>query len=295
MRFMNKKIYDAVGMALLSLPTTRNNKTNNKRSNITDMESTSAAQIISVTGIYPEEPIIFCGKHNKAIPVIRQLIKKSSRPFVILGTERDLREDSCLRLFNSEWESDTIAPVLPDGNGVMTLTPGAQTNLDLKVCLPEWDSHLIILCVGNGFQVDQELLNLLNGIGHYILLSESLNRSVKSTEGTKMTAQDLLSSMEYIIVSSIGTAGKDLLKVLPDFEYERITNTMDFSLHQDAPNGRESGYHHRNGGGIHFGQARSSESRCILTQEELTKLQDANTMIIHNAQNSHTWVARVTS
>ena len=292
---MNKKIYDAVGMALLSLPTTKNNKTNNKRRNITNMESTSAAHVISVAGIYPEEPLIFCGKHNKAIPVIRQLIKKSSRPFVILGTGRDLGEDSCLRLFDNEWESDTITRVLPEGNGVIMLTPGAQTNLDLKVCLPEWNSHLIILCVGNGFQVDQELLNLLNGIGHYILLSESLNRSVKSTEGTKMTAQDLLSSMEYIIVTSIGTAGKDLLKVLPDFEYERITNTTDFSLHQDAPNGREGGHHHRNGGGLHLGQARFAESRCILTQEELTKLQDTNTMIIHNAQNSHTWVVRVTS
>lgn len=295
MSFMNKKIYDAVGIALLSLPTTRNNKNNNKRRNITDMESTSAAHVISVTGIGPEKPLIFCGKHKKAIPVVRQLIKMSSRPFVILGTRSDLSEDSCLRLFDNEWESDIITTVLPEGNGVLMLTPGAQTNLDLKMCLPEWDSHLIILCVGNGFQVDQELLNLLNGIGHYILLSESLNRSVKSAEGTKMTAQDVLSSMEYIIVSSIGTAGKDLLKVLPDFEYEKLTNTMDFSLHQDAPNRREGGHHHRNGGGILFGQSRSIESRCILTQEELTKLQDANNMIIYNAQNSHTWVARVTS
>ena len=292
---MNKKIYDSIGIALLSLPITKNNKSNNKRRKITDMESTSAAHIIGVTGVCPEKPLIFCGKHNKAIPIVRQLIKKSSRPFVILGTGYDLRKESCLRIFDIGWESDSLTPVLPEGNGVMMLTPGAQTNLDLKICLPKWDSHLIILCVGNGFQIDQELLNLLNGIGHYILLSESLNRSVKSAEGTKMTAQDLLSSMEYIIVSSIGTAGKDLLKVLPDFEYEKITNTMDFSLHQDAPNRHEGGHHHRNGGGIHFGQAKSIEPRCILTQEELTKLQDANTMIIHNAQNSHTWVAQVKS
>ncbi|MDO5415490.1 MAG: hypothetical protein Q4F78_08510 [Bacillota bacterium] len=292
---MNKKIYDAVGIALLSFPTTRNNKKNNKRRNITDLKSTSAAHVISVTGIGPEKPLIFCGKYNKAIPVVRQLIKKSSRPFVILGTESNLREDSCLHLIDGEWKSNTITPVLPEGNGVMILHPGTQTNLELKECLPAWDSHLIILCLGNGLQVDQELLNLLNSVGHYILLSESLNRSVKSAEGTKLTAQDLLSSMEYIIVSSIGTAGKDLLKVLPDFEYEKIMNTMDFSLHQDAPIRHGGDHHHRNGGGVHFGQTRSIEPRCILTQEELTKLQDANTMIIHNAQNSHTWVARVTS
>lgn len=292
---MNKKLYDAVGMALLSLPTSKNNKVNNKKRNIEDLEATSAAHVISVSGVCPEEPLIFCGKHNKAIPIVRQLIKKSSRPFLLLGTGRDLGEDSCLRLFDIEWESDSITPVLQEGNGILLLTPGGQTSLELKKCLPKWESHLIILCVGNGFQVDQELLNLLNGIGHYILLSESLNRSVKSTEGTKMTAQDLLASMEYIIVSSIGTAAKDLLKVLPDFDYEKITNTMDFSLHQDVPNGYKNGHHHRNGGGFHLGQAKTNELRGILTQEELMKLQDSNTMLIHSAQTSHTWVARVTS
>ena len=291
---MNKKLYDAVGRSLLSLPTLKNNKINNKRRNINDMEFVSAAHMISVTEIRPEEPVIFCGKHNKAIPIVRQLIRKSSRPFVLLGTKRDLGEESCLRMLDIEWEQKDISYSLPEGNGIIFLKPGGDTNLKLKNYITEWDSHFIILCVGNGFQVDQELLNLLNSIGHYMLLSESLQRSVKSTDGNKMTVSDLLSAMEYILVSSIGTAGKELLKILPDFEYERITNTTDLSIHQDTPYKYESGHHHRNGGGLRFSQAKTQEPRSILTQEELIQMQDSNIMLIHNASNSHTWVARIT-
>ena len=83
--------------------------------------------------------------------------------------------------------------------------------------------------------MDQEVLNLLNGVGHYMLISENLQRGIKCFDGVKMSASELLESMDYIIISSIGTAGKELLKVLPEFEYEKITNSMDFSYHHDAP------------------------------------------------------------
>lgn len=295
---MNKKIYNTVGMTLLSLPTTKNNRINNKRRNIIDLESTSAAHMISVAEIIPENPLIFCGKHQKAIPVVLQLIKKSERPFVLVGTKRDLGENSCLRIIDTEWESDSIPPTLPEGNGILILKPGVQTNLDLKICLSEWETHLIILCIGNGLQVDQELLNMLNSIGHYILLSESVNRGIKSTDGNKMTASDLLAAMEYILVSSVGTAAKDFLKILPDFECEKITNSYDLSFHQDAPHDYKREHHHRNGGGLRLSQSKVRESRCILTEEDLNELQASNAMIIHNAHSRsrcHTWIARITN
>lgn len=288
------KIYNTLGMAFLSLPVTKKNLTNNKRRNIYDLESTSAARMISIAGIEPTEPVIFCGKHNKAIHIVRQLLKKSDRPYVILGTNRDLGMDSCLRVLDVEWESHSLSQKLPDGNGILLLESGAKTRLEIMEYISGWESHFIIICLGNGLQLDQEMLNLLNGIGHYMLLSESLQRSVKSTDGCKMTAEDLLASMEYIIISSIGTAGKDLLRVLPEFEYEKITNTTDFSLHQDSPHRYGSGLHNRNGGGFRLSQSRILESRCIITQEELRKMQDENVMLIYNARNSHTWIAKIT-
>lgn len=293
--YMNKKVFNTLGMALASLPATKSNRTNNKRRNVKNMESVSAAQMISFTNINTENPLIFCGKYNKAFPVLKQLIKKSHRPFVLIGTKRDLGENSCLRALDTEWECDSITGNLPDGNGLLLLEAGGETSLRLQAFLSDWDSHLIILCVGNGLQVDDHLLNLLNSIGHYILLSEGLHRSVKSSEGTKMSPAELLASMEYILVSAIGTAAKELQKVFPNYECERVTNTLNLSLHRDAPHQNSGNQHHRNGGGLNFGQAKMLESRNIFTQEDLTNLQDSNELIIHNAQSSHTWIARISS
>lgn len=136
-------------------------------------------------------------------------------------------------------------------------------------------------------------LNLLNGVGNYMLLTEMLYRSVKATDGIQLTPEDLLSSMDYILVSSIGTAGKELIKVLPDYEYEKITNTTDVSLHRDEPHEYKDGRHHRNGGGVRFSQSKSLESRCIFSQDDLVKMQDSNSMLIYNARYVHTWVAKI--
>ena len=108
-----------------------------------------------------------------------------------------------------------------------------------------------------------------------------------------MTAEELLASMDYIIVSSIGTSAKSLMAVLPSYECEKVTNTTDFTLHRDSPNRDLGNNHHRNGGGLRFGQARTTESKCIFTHDDLTRMQDNNTMLIYNAKEAHTWVARI--
>ena len=283
-----------MGMALMSLPTTKKNHINNKRRNIEELQTISAAHMIDITGIRPQEPLILCGKYNKTLPIIRQLVKMSTIPFVLIGTKRDLNETSCLSVLNIEWESETLCRTLSNGNGMFLLQPSSKTYLGLRKYLSGWDSHLIIMCLGNGLQLDHELLNLLNYSGHYILLSETLERSVKYIDSCKLTVSELLSSMEYILVSSIGTAGKELLKVLPDFECEKITNTSNFSLHQDTPYKRNWGEFHHNAGGFCFSQSKTQESRCIFTQEDLVKMQVSNTMMIYNTRCSRIWTAQIT-
>ncbi len=290
---MNKKVYETLGMSLLSFPATKYNEVNNRKRDIRDMEMTSAAHMISTTQIRPEEPMILCGRYGKIIPILRQIIKKTTRDYLLIGTKRDLGEDSCLRMLETDWESETTQRRVPNGNGMFVLKPGSETNLALKEYVSGWDSHLLILCLGNGLQVDQELLNLLNHVGHFIILSETLQRSVKCTEGCKLTAGELLASMDYILVSSIGTAAKELLKVLPDYECEKVTNVTDFSLHRDSPQDYRMGHHHRNGSGLRFSQSKTLETKCIVTQDDLTRMQDSNTMLVYNAKLAHTWVVRV--
>lgn len=42
----HKKLYDRMGMALLSLPSTKADRTNNKRRNVGNIDATSSAHVI---------------------------------------------------------------------------------------------------------------------------------------------------------------------------------------------------------------------------------------------------------
>jgi len=285
-----QKLYDGTGMALLRIPIGKTSSVDSKRRGIGDLGRTTAAQMLSATGMRPDSPILLSGRHNKTFPVLRQLVKMTSVPCLLIGTRRDL-EQSCLLDLGLDWISETPRSRLSSDSGALYLRPGAETNLALKEYLPGWDDHLLILCLGNGLQVDAELLNLLNGLGRYILISESLSRSVKGGEGYRLTPEELLSSMDYMVISSIGTAAKDLVSVLPSYECEKVTNTTDFSLHQNSP--QLSDHHHRNGGGFRISQSRARETKPILTQDDLRSMQDNNTLVIYNSRAAHTWVARL--
>lgn len=289
---LKRKLYDGLGMALLRIPAGKRDRENKKRRDVVDLGQTTAAQMLSVTGICPDAPLLLSGRHNKTFPILRQLVKMAAVPCLLIGTRRDL-EQSCLLGLDLDWTSETPGSRLSKGSGALCLRPGAETSLALKEYLPGWDTHLSVLCLGNGLQVDTELLNLLNGTGRYILLSEALGRSVKGSEGSKLTLEELLLSMDYIVISSIGMAAKELVAALPSYECEKVTNITDFSLHQDSPQSSIEGHHHRNGGGFRLSQSRSLEPKPILTQDDLRSMQNNNTVMIYNARAAHTWVARI--
>lgn len=288
-----KKLFGSQGLNLLSLPIGKKDSVNTARKNIADLEMTTSANMIRATGIKANSPMLMCGKYNKLYPVLKQILRMTEMPYVLMGTQKDF-ETSFLGTIPTEWRECQIVSNLPDGNGIISVRPGAETAYMMKEAMVNWYDRLVILCLGNGIQVDQELLNILNSLGSYIIVSEALNRSIRGSEGCRMTAEELLSAMDYILVSSIGTSAKSLMAVLPSYECEKITNTTDFSLHQDSPNNELGSIHHRNGGGLRFGQARTQESKCIFTQDDLTRMQDNNTMLIYNAKAAHMWVARIT-
>lgn len=289
---IQKKLYGSQGMPLFRLPVGQNDRINTKKKNIGDLESTTAANMIHMTGIRPDSPMILCGKHNKAYPVLRQMIKMTPLPYAVIGTQKDLG-NSCFSGFQVEWHYKDVKGRLPSGNGMLTLKPGAETSFMLKEVMQDWDDHLVIICLGNGLQIDSELFNLLNGLGQYILVVESLSRSLNGCGGYRLTVEELLSNMDYILVSSIGTSAKNLMTVLPSYECEKITNATDFSIHRDAPNPESGSYHHRNGGVFRIGQTRTQETKCIFTQDDLTRMQDNNSMLIYNAKAAHIWVAKI--
>lgn len=290
---MNRNLYQAAGMALLSLPIGKGDSVNRRRRGVIELGSMSAANMISRTDLRPDAPMLLCGSHGKTFPILRQLVRMAKKPFVLLGTRRDF-EDTCLAALPTDWQADGIGGTLPGGCGRVLLKPGGETNLMLKDALPDWDDHLVILCLGNGLQADEELLNLLNGLGEYIIITESLNRSVKHSGESGLEVQRLLASMDYIAVSSIGTAAKELQELLPTYEREKVTNSVDYSRHRNSP-AEDYGFgHRRSGKGFRLGQTRTQETSAIFTQDDLRIMQDSNVTLIYNARAARTWVVGIT-
>ena len=81
-----------------------------------------------------------------------------------------------------------------------------------------------------------------------------------------MAVTELLSCMDHIIISSIGAAGKELLKVLPEYDIEKTTNTADLSLQKDSPDTFFFKRHHKRHA-FRVSQSRALEIKPILTQK----------------------------
>ena len=296
MKKFTQKIYNKLGLPFFRLPTTKKDKKNNERRHIIDLGNISSAHMLFDANIFPEKPLLISGNYSKAIPIVYQLIKMSEKPCAVIGSSLDL-EIFQTSLTDIDWEVIDLQDVtyLPEDENCLICVKNIADFLYLKQNIAEWNSHLVLFCLGHGLQMDDELLSLSNSIQHYILISDSLYRSVKDSANVKLSVDQLLASMEYLLISSIGTAAKDLIKVLPEYESEKQTNTVDFSLHKDAGDDDKNPDHHRNGGGVHLGQSITQEIKSVVTQDELTRLQDENKMLIYNAEKAQLFIVKVSS
>lgn len=291
---MRRSLFSSDGLPLLSLPVTRAERENRRRRNVIDLGAATASRILGETGIRPDGPLMICGDRNHCVGLLRGLLRRSPLPFVLVGTGPDL-EESCLLALEPDWTSAAPTPRLQDGSGALALDMSDEgIYLQLKSCVPQWTDHLVILCLGSGLQVDAQLLDQLNGLNRYIILSQSLHRSIRSTEGTRIGVDVLLDSMDYILVSAIGTAAEELLQTLPAFESVRVTNAADFSTHRNEPRSfARQRLQDRDCGGLGFTQSRVLETRPVLTQDDLRRLQSSRATLFYNTRTGQTWTAKI--
>ena len=291
---MKEKFFRSVGMSLLSIPAGKKDCVNEKKRGVRDLESVSAAELISTSGLKPNCPTIVCGAYNKSVHLLHQLLRMSRTHFVLVGSDRDLNEFPIG--FEECWEYNNPVRRLPDSSGVLKLLPNAETMLELKICLPDWDKHMVVFCAGKGLQLDLELMDLLYAHGNFMLLTDSLFRGIKSSDGTKLSPADVLSGMDYIVISSIGTAAKDLIAVLPTYESEKITNTGDISLFSRTPHSHTNPKRRLRGGSgnsISLSQSRTIETKPIFSHGDLNMMQAENVTILYNVREGHLYTARL--
>lgn len=161
------------GMHLLTLPTTHADAENTRRKNIQDGGTTTASRLLAQARILPQEALVF-GPPGRIFPVVESLQRKSSRPFVLIGTARDLTDSPLLRL-PTQWQDTVLPDRLPEGSGRITINPG-EFGMGMMQMADWGGTHTILLCLGQGLSASTELLDALNACGDYVLLCSSLSR-----------------------------------------------------------------------------------------------------------------------
>lgn len=271
------------GMHLLAFPRTHADKENTRRRNIGDTGAASASSALDTAQITPQKTLV-CGPIGRVFSVLDALQRQSTQPFVLIGTKRDFANSPLLRL-DTQWEETKLPQRLPEGNGRITLSAEDLT-MEIEP-FAEWQDHLIILCLGHGLFINAALMNQLNAAGNYLLLTESLSDALYRS--ADFTVETLLSSMRHLVVSSIGSDAETLLKVLPDYECEKVANSFNFSTHRD--HGGMMGCH--GGGGLQFGQNREIVTKHLLSEDDLTRLSQESAMILYNARLRKVWVGKI--
>ena len=281
------------GLNLLRLPVTARHRSEERRRELGELGSLTASAALARTGVGPDGPIACCGSKNRFAALLGALAKRSPRPFVIVGTEQDM-ESGCISALEPAWTRKGISGRLPGGSGALVLDPGSEdTHLALMDALPGWRDHLVILCLGSGLQLDMAMLDQLNTLGTYVLLCESLGRSVRGTEGARLPPGELLRAMDHLLISSAGLSAGELLEVLPTYQSERITNTVDLSARRPETHPRKGRGCGLDRGGLGMSQSRSLEENPIVTQDELRTMQRAGQLIINNSRTSMTWIVKI--
>lgn len=213
-------------------------------------------------------------------------VLRCRRPFVLIGTARDLTDSPLLRL-PVQWQDTVLPDRLPEGSGRITINPG-EFGMGMMQMADWGGTHTILLCLGQGLSASTELLDALNACGDYVLLCSSLSRAVPSRTGG-LTTEGLLRSMRYLVVSSAGGDAQTLLQVLPSYESERVTNSIGFNTHHDR--GGMMGHH--GGSGFSFGQNREVVTKPVLSQDDLTGLRNNSEFLVYNQDLMRLWVGKI--
>lgn len=290
---MKRRLFSPAGLALLALPAGKADRENQKRRQVKDLGSVTASQALFASQIKLTGPIFLWGSQSRNFPLLRELVKQGS-PYVLVGTERDL-DKSCLLALPHDW-TDTIPPdTLPPGSGILTLDSGdPDAAIQLQTTLPYWNRHLVILCLGNGLQADMDTMDILNKKGCYLILAESLSRSISSSGNIRLDETKFLRFMDCILISSTGPDTKAAIEALPTYESVRPATTWDLSLRRnDARKFGSLNRQDRDPGGLGLGQTRTLETKPVFTHQELTEARDRRATILCNAQTGHLFTCSI--
>ena len=135
------------------------------------LRSATAAELLEESGITPDKTLMFCGRRATSLPAVRQLVRVSGKPFLLVGTAKEL-EDSCLWALNPDWLSKELGSCPADGSGFLMVPPGSDIGLLLNENPALCENRYVILCL-SGLQAEKALSAVLDMPGGCIILAPS--------------------------------------------------------------------------------------------------------------------------
>ena len=287
---MRARLFISKGLKLLGAPVTEADTVNNKRRGIIDAGRVTAAQLFSRGEITCDGPVLFCGSPRRSFGVIKQAALCSSRPVLLVGTEDGLR-NSCFLSFKPEWTIRESSPSLQSGCGCMMLEPCIETINLLEDCVSHWRSHYPVMFLGDGMMLNSNLLDQLNMLDSYAIVSSSLSRSVRRDSETALQLDTLIKSMDTVVIQAVGSASDDVIQVLPVYNKIKAVDTLNYQGFQNRLSQKRKG--RMKGRGFGISQARSEEPSPLFTEDDLRMLAKENKTLFFSPSNRSLVVAEL--
>ena len=284
--------YKPRDISLIRAPATMKNKFNINNHPSIELGVCTPSQLLNYAKIQDTGTVCVIGNFTRGISFATAMSRRSSKPFLLIGPSSD--KQSSFMALEPEWITETAQENLPSGNGAVFFSKPYSSYLELCEYFEAWSrEHLIILHLSGGVQVGPELLNLINSTEQCLIFWDSVPQGIRNNEARTITAKEFMSQMSYLLVFSAGVATKELIEILPTYQYEKVSNTMNVNSYIGRaffhPFRGHKGY------GSSLGQTRTMEyNKNYFENDELKRIFDDGTALFYDATNNQVFLAQIT-
>ncbi len=278
-------------ISLVSTPVTSKNRRNKDNNPSIWLGVSTPSQLIEYAGIDREGTICVLGNYKRSVSLATALIRRSEKPFLIIGSGTDKK--SALTVLEPEWIKESVQPQLPSGNGALFLSDPYSSYMELCEYYKSWaEDYFIILHLHGGVQIGPELLNIINSSSQCLILADSLPKSIRNSENRTFTPKEVMSQMSYLLVHSAGVATKELVEILPTYQYEKVSNNI--NLNRFSGHSLFNPFRTRRNYGVSVGQTRTMEyKKSLFEMDELQRIFNDGTSLLYDANNNVVFLAQV--
>lgn len=283
--------YSPSEIPVLSAPVTSANLRNAMNQLVTELGSCTPFQLFSAVELPDKGAVCIIGDSNKALGIAKALIRRSRKPFLLIGPEAD--RNTAFSDLKSEWIVNAVQQSIPANSGAVLLSKPGSLYMELCDSIEEWgQNHFILLHLSGGLQIGYELLNILPSLGQCLIICDSIPQSIRIAETQTLSPKEFMTHMSCLMVFSAGVAAKDLIDVLPTYQYEKIANTTAVNSYR----GRSIFHPFRahKGHGVSASQTRTTEfNKNLFEMSDLQKMYEDGTLLVYNAKTNETFLTQL--